>query len=88
MQTLCGKPLTFGDVDQIAEIHRQQKEMEPETRLEEAKKAGTLKSFLVIYSIIEEDSETIEAVDEEHAEQLWDKRNRYNENEIISIKEV
>lgn len=88
MQTLCGKPLTFGDAEQIAEIHRQQKEMEPETRLEEAKKAGTLKKFLITYSIIEEDEEIVEAVDVDHAEKLWYKRNRYDENEIISIKEV
>jgi hypothetical protein len=88
MQTLCGRPLTFGDVEQIKEINKQQKEMEPETKLEEAKKAGTLKKFLVTYSIYGEDDEIVEAIDCDHAEILWEKRNRHNENEIISIKEV
>ena len=88
MQTLCGKPLTFGDAEQIVEIKKQQKEMEPETRLEEAKEAGTLKRFLVTYSVFDEEIEEIEAIDATHAEQLWDKRNKFNENEIISIKEA
>lgn len=92
MAELCGKPLTFGDVDQIREINKQQKEDEARLEYEKGKEAGTLKRFKVRYEVIEphDDEEIIEALDTDHAEKLfWQlNKNRHSEIEIMSVKEV
>lgn len=90
MQTLCGRPLTFGDAEQIKIINQQQKTAEKELEIEKAREAGTLKRFKVHYTIMEpmDETETVEAFDVAHAEEVFLDLYKGEEVEINSVKEI
>lgn len=92
MAELCGRPLTFGDPEQIAEINRQHKKDEARLGYEKGKEARTLKKFRICYEVIKttKDKDIIEALNADHAAKLFleQNKNREDEVEITSIKEV
>ena len=92
MQTLCGKPLTFGDEDQIKELHKQHAQYEKEEEHRLAKEEGQFKTYSVEISGITITTITVAALSEEDAEDKaiseFDPFNNYDDVEVLCIEEM
>lgn len=76
MNTLCGKPLTFGDPDQIAELRRR------ERAAEEAKK---LKKYVVTVEWSGYEEVEVEAHSEEEAKEIANDRVDFSNLDDVSM---
>ncbi len=67
---LCGRPLVFGDTEQIAEYKKINREAASEEERERERAAGNLKTYTVHIDIEGSCDVEVEAVDEAEAKEL------------------